>query len=122
MANSLTPKAIPDFREHLLADDPLEALDLSIGHWQRLASGTSYSSEAPYSFDCALCHMFVDGEGSCANCPIMRKTGVPDCEDTPWAAAARAYEQEGKGSRRFRDAAATMHQFLLDIRKEQFNV
>jgi len=113
---------IPEFYEHLHAIDALEALDLSIGHWQRLASGTSYSNESPFCHDCALCYMFVNGEGSCENCPIMRKTGIPGCADTPWAAAARAYNKYGKNSTSFRSAAATMHQFLLDIRKEQFDV
>ena len=112
----------PDFREHLIARDALEALDLSIGHWQRLASGTSYRMEAPFSNDCALCEMFAQGERSCENCPVAQHVGVPGCEDTPWAAAARAYGQEGKASQRFLDAAAKMHEFLLKVRQARFDV
>ena len=48
----------------------IKALEKSITHWERMRDQWPYLQEAPYSEDCALCHLFLHKNDSCAGCPI----------------------------------------------------
>ena len=57
--------------------DTLAALKGSIEKWERIVAGTGRDYGAN---NCALCDRFP----SCIGCPVMEKTGLPSCENSPY--------------------------------------
>ena len=102
----------------------LEALNKSIEHWTRMATGNEQNGEEPGVKDCALCHLYRERENPnphatdryCFGCPIKRKTGRANCVDTPYY---EAYQAWSKGTERdFRPRALVMRDWLIELRKE----
>jgi hypothetical protein len=88
-----------------------EALEKSIQHWERLASGTTKPGEGPFEGSCALCRTHPNCEG----CPVMLRTGKWCCYDTPYY-KARASWDAGRNSNEFKRAARKELAFLKSLR------
>ena len=63
------------------------ALEKSIEHWERLASGTEEPGEEPTDIWCDCCKTFEN----CDYCPIAEFTGHDQCFHTPYYNAAQAW-------------------------------
>ncbi len=100
------------------------ALDKSIAHWNRHATGTAGEGETASGDDCALCAIFAKPfrrNTYCDGCPVMASTGFSGCKRTPWGAANREWyriEEKEPNARpgRFRKAAARERDFLISLR------
>jgi hypothetical protein len=69
----------------------LKALQASIEHWKRMRTDID-CGEQPYDNDCPLCKLFiVDESHHCTDCPVYKKTGVNECQSTPWRDAEQAW-------------------------------
>jgi hypothetical protein len=57
-----------------------KALDKSIEFWKKRKDNSDLD------FECPLCLLFTHREDvqDCVGCPVMRVTGVDDCEETPY--------------------------------------
>ena len=99
-----------------MTEETLTALRDSIAHWTRLSDGTALDGEAPGATYCALCELFLTDSfrTSCKGCPIMEKTGIPFCGESPYKYASLAWTRGGY-STTFREAAAVMRDFLIDL-------
>lgn len=93
-----------------------KALQESIAHWERHATGKSRPEEGVHSEDCALCDLFLDND-NCQGCPVQKKTHSPLCQNTPWRAASDAFDH-GLGSKQFRAAARRMLVFLRGLEEK----
>lgn len=98
----------------------LKALNASIAHWRRLATGKRRSGEGHCADDCALCHEFFfnskDEFSRCKGCPVKARTGRRLCADTPWGAAnAAASDYDSYNSLQFKAAARKELQFLESL-------
>lgn len=91
------------------------ALEESIAHWKRMASGDRRNSEAPTSDDCPLCEMFYNKLDVCDGCPVRIKTGRTYCGDTPYHDAQRAWTEYGLDSSEFKYAALAEVDFLTSL-------
>jgi len=96
--------------------DTLRAIDDSIEHWKRLASGTANGGEEIFTEDCALCQKFIANE--CAGCPVSNYTGQSDCCGSPHRDCYCDYSQYGKTSKQFRSSAVVMLEFLTEVRND----
>lgn len=70
-----------------------KALEASIAHWNRFATGTHTELEGIGAGDCALCQRFRHHDCSLTTgekCPIYAKTGEPFCFNTPHKAVCKA--------------------------------
>ena len=97
----------------------LKALNDSIAHWTRFASGTSKPKEEPYTADCALCKVFYRQSGNCDGCPVMEKTGLRMCIGSPYIRAESAFSIHGKDSKQFKTAAKAELAFLKGLLPKQ---
>ena len=97
-----------------------QALEDSIAHWDRMASGNRVNYELPYGEYCALCEKFDDEHqhDGCAWCPVKEKTLQKYCEDTPYYEARDEYNRHGIDSDEFKAAAAKERDFLISLREE----
>lgn len=64
----------------------LPALEESIEHWERLASGNRRPGEYIGSVYCALCTKFI--HAGCVGCPVYARTGHAECATTPYGAVS----------------------------------
>ena len=71
------------------------ALNDSIKHWKNNLVATDIKIINVYADACPLCAIYNDtrndeaAEG-CKGCPIQKRTGLPECEGTPWVFAENA--------------------------------
>jgi len=71
-----------------------KALNLSILHWWMMSEGYQDSKETGID-SCALCRVGIELEKKraaifrCEHCPIYKKTGIKNCEHTPYVEARR---------------------------------
>ena len=101
----------------------LRALEKSIEHWKRLATGNAGEHESIFGSSCALCSLFVDcytdkGD-NCSGCPVSKRTGLSMCNDTPWSAVRNAFDPTHEFSmftKEFQDAAKVQLKFLRSLR------
>ena len=93
------------------------ALEKSIAHWKRLASGERKKGEAPSSDWCALCALYIHSWCSGA-CPVFKVTSIPGCEDTPFGDAIDAWRGHGLDSPEFKAVARAEVKFLEGLRDE----
>jgi hypothetical protein len=84
--------------------ETLEALKLSIAHWERLANRKRQPNESVSVGDCALCGLFnlhrtmIDPPQMerCNGCPVFAHTGEQFCKGTPFILAEQISEQVDK--------------------------
>lgn len=97
--------------------DTLRALEESIAHWTRLSTGTQTQGETIFTAHCALCQLFnaEAAENPCSGCPVMQRTGEPQCLSTPWKDVYFARKDFGQDSLEFRLAAKEMLSFLESL-------
>jgi len=70
-------------------EEQLTALDESIAHWERLATGKRKEGEYIGMSQCALCKLVDPEEHGCAQCPIAIVNPSNEwCQDTPYEEAA----------------------------------
>ena len=90
--------------------ETLEALNKSIEHWNRLATGTQEPREQIYSDDCALCEMFskpsMPVDEQCKECPVHLATGRKHCSHVYWWDAQHAWMKKNSEPEPFKKAAA----------------
>lgn len=95
----------------------MKALEDSIKHWERLASGKRRFGEFAGSDSCALCKKFLYPTTFCNGCPVAKKTGKPNCLGTPYGECAKNIDL-GYDSPQFKTAAKKMLKFLRSLRKD----
>ena len=100
--------------------DTLRAIDDSIAHWKRLASGTAKPGEGIGAKDCELCEKFrfPSHNPPCWGCPIANLTGLTMCDGSPYRDCRNDYYDHGKFSKQFRASAETMLEFLTEVRND----
>ena len=100
--------------------DTLRAIDDSIEHWKRLASGKTKPGEGILAKDCALCQKFFEQENKpfCHNCPIANFTGGDHCVGSPHRDCHDDWCYHGKTSKQFRASSETMLEFLTEVRND----
>jgi hypothetical protein len=90
------------------------ALEKSIAHWKRLATGTQDTLENTGPGSCALCQLFWGGlYDRCEGCPVKDETGQRLCHGTPYSAASEI----GIGNPGFKSAARKELKFLESLRR-----
>ena len=106
----LNQRPYPQYNEATTA-----ALEDSIAHWRRLATGSSRFGEDIYSEDCALCSIFLTSK--CQGCPVSDFSGHPSCSETPWSEVSQQrYRHFGsKNTPGFLAAALVQLQFLEQL-------
>src|SRR5689334_6486097 len=92
--------------------ETLTALNNSIQHWERLASGQRLDGEGPYGDCCALCKLFFTRLCTCDGCPVKLKTGLDGCQGSPYWEAQKRWIEVGADSPEFKAAAAKELEFL----------
>lgn len=95
----------------------LTALNGSIAHWKRLATGKRTSLEGIGPDHCNLCQLFYDD--GCLKCPVRIKTGNPYCEESPFEDADAVAALYGLDSYQFRNAARLELAFLKSLLPKQ---
>lgn len=96
-------------------EETLAAIDGSIAHWKRHATGTAEPWEGTRSSDCELCGLFLNGPHyNCEGCPLFEFTGKTQCGHDTWVMADDAYYEESPV--KFKDAARGMVDLLNDAR------
>jgi hypothetical protein len=112
------------WRKIMSVMDPhtLKALQESIAHWDRLASGNRKYRENVDVDACALCRKFntpvKDPELKCACCPVFQKTGLKFCLGTPFPAAEKLSDTDELSpldTDEFREAAQDELEFLKSL-------
>ena len=94
----------------------VEALQKSIRHWHRLATGKRLSNETMSASDCALCRLFAVQSPQCRGCPVYETTGAPLCRRSPYRDAVYAFQNSGSyASSDFLSAAREELNFLLGL-------
>lgn len=74
--------------------ETLKALHGSIEKWERIASGEGVDDGTQ---NCPLCQLFNAPVGrnlNCAGCPVLAKTGVAKCDDTPYTNWIKLFDKE----------------------------
>jgi len=96
-----------------------KALKDSIAHWERMRDNKRYEiHEYPSASDCALCKLFCFGKSySCGGCPVMKKTGLRLCRNTPFQKAF--LEFHGGTDERWIVAANEEIEFLKSLLPEK---
>ena len=83
------PTASPTRKDNMATQkETAKALEQSIAHWKRLATGKRRKNENISTKHCALCKLFY--EGHCVGCPVAIKTKAVHCQKSPWVAACVA--------------------------------
>ena len=97
----------------------MKALEDSIKHWERLASGKRRPGERHMCSSCALCKKFLSPL-DCGNCPVKKRTGEDGCKGSPWDECDRAHAATlgDYNSPQFKTAAKKMLKFLRSLRKD----
>ena len=116
-------------------EDRVKVLKDSIEHWRRMRALSPEDfdvedCEAPYGNDCPCCGPF--GCDECRDssgdlCPIATKAGYTGCSNTPWRAAADAFDEVRDGTlasvnramERWHTAADDMIAFMEECLKEE---
>ena len=79
-----------------------EALEASIEKWKRNTRVRTQENFLTSPYDCPLCELFYRGE-DCPGCPVSAKTGVGNCDLTPYEKAyfksENWHEDNGKAAR-----------------------
>lgn len=91
-----------------MTTETLEALQESIRHWHRLATGRQEYGEVPDPKDCALCGLFLYQSPRCRGCPVSESVKDTGCSRTPFSAARWAWIDAtscGDGPKALREAA-----------------
>lgn len=101
-----------------------KALEASIAHWKRHATGKARREEDAGPFDCALCSLFNNecSLNDCSGCPVWAKTGSRYCARTPYARAWRLFNLSLPSSQQspaFRRAAARELAFLRSLHPDK---
>ena len=73
--------------------ETLKALKGSIRKWEGIVSG-KIADDGPNN--CPLCHLFWD-LADCAGCPVSAKTGIGDCQETPYEAWGDSFPPSNVG-------------------------
>ena len=69
-----------------------DALIKSIQKWQDIVDGKN--TDAPDSKNCPLCEVFYGTyPKQCIGCPVMKRTGISQCQNTPYNAAWRRWDE-----------------------------
>lgn len=71
-----------------MAPEVLEALRGSIKKWEAIVAGTGTDNGHR---DCPLCQMFLQ-ISTCRGCPVMARTGKPECRGTPYRQSVNTNE------------------------------
>ncbi len=108
--------------------ETLEALKMSIAHWERLASGKRQEGEEVSVWQCALCAVFQipieSNDQKCVGCPVFEKTMQQFCRGTPFVTAealADSPDPDDEANRdyldseEFQDAAQKELEFLKSL-------
>ena len=94
-----------------------QALERSIAHWNRLATGTAREGEGLGARSCSLCTLFSNPD--CCGCPVNNHTGNQRCVSTPYNVAFKVFHStKGFASLRFQKAAAKERDFLISLRED----
>ncbi len=108
------------------------ALEDSIEHWEENVAAETPDKAHTRGSSCALCEMFAVRRFArkkgppCVGCPVMQKTGLPGCRDTPWSAAHSSLLLWGAGIScgyekevifRFQEEWRTSAQAMVDFLK-----
>ncbi len=98
-----------------------KALEKSIAHWKWMhdAEEPDDLEESPEGQYCALCQAF-SMKSSCNKCPVMMRTGQPQCGGSPWQAAFDAFcswDSGGIPREEWRKAARKEIKFLESLRE-----
>jgi len=99
------------------------ALNSSVKHWNRLATGTSRPDETTGLSGCALCQMFFKNNfknNYCDGCPISNFTGFSHCEGSPYRSLN--HFNSDKNDPRFKKAAAKFRDWLKQLPVDEENV
>lgn len=88
------------------------ALNDSVRHWNRLATGKSMVNESTGHNDCALCHMFYK-ENTCNGCPISNFTGFNHCGASPYKSLTSF--NGDKNNPKFKAAATKFRDWLKQL-------
>lgn len=99
-------------------EETLRALQDSIAHWERLATGNRRLSENVGGDDCALCKIFFIGKDFkdvCIGCPVYQKTNLKGCRGTPFTDASIICFNFGLNSPEFKEAAQKELDFLKSL-------
>lgn len=101
-------------------EDEEEAINLSVNKWQfvveSLESSTSLVNDGGWT-TCALCQIYDRGNHErCYGCPVVERTGLPGCENTPY----REYREALKRGDRTAalDAARREVEFLQSLEND----
>lgn len=98
--------------------ETLKALNESIRHWQAYADGRWKEEGMPTSDNCALCLLFNTKstvDNPCIGCPVMAKTKLSICQETPWRKVCSAVMEHGVDSPQFIEAAKEELEFLKSL-------
>lgn len=93
------------------------ALEESILHWWRLATGQTLPDETIGSEHCGLCRMFAIPNSSCDGCPVAISSGQSGCAGTPFESASLSWHIDGWHSPHFRRRATHELSFLISLRQ-----
>ena len=91
----------------------LTALNGSIEHWKRLATGKRQPHEDLGADHCALCVLYMNN--GCQGCPVARATGERYCRGTPYPRADALGDEFTLDSRQFKAAAKKELAFLKSL-------
>lgn len=104
-----------------MTEEAKAALEKSIQHWERLASGKRQLNEEPGVVGCALCALFwKSGDYSirCDGCPVRERTGFDCCRGTPYVDVAKFWDSEDPellDTDEFRELAKAELEFLKSL-------
>ena len=93
------------------------ALEASIAHWQRMATGKERTGEKPSGSQCGLCRLFLESTHStneCEGCPVYERTERQFCKGTPYDDAHAEWSYAGF-TKRFRKLAREELRFLESL-------
>lgn len=96
----------------------LKALNGSIAHWKRLATGKRNDGEDISPECCALCKAFmapIPPLNRCGRCPVSISTGKTLCGGSPYVNASFAQRIFGLDSPEFKSAAGNELRFLKSL-------
>lgn len=89
-----------------------KALKQSIKHWERMRDDPE-GKEEPFIDDCPCCQEFHTM--CCEGCPISEAVDDWGCDGTPYTFARGAFEEFGKDSPEFKEAAQAEIDFLNEV-------
>ena len=89
-----------------------KTLEASIKHWERMRDDPE-GKEEPFSEDCPCCQEFTSV--LCEGCPISEAVEEFGCDNTPYWLARNAFEELGKDSPEFKEAAQAEIDFLNEV-------